>query len=175
MTPLTARLAQAISPHFPQDSVFVHVDSRERAAFDADGLANDLVGTAHFIVTETRPTGFFDQTQSTYRSKRFSYFLRDGRDLILRELDPDQALDTVTGLAQAPTIRRPYPTRTESSFRRPTFEEARAWALEEARGDPVTVFVGNIDARPGNEVEFLRRGIQSLGIFNILSGIYPAP
>src|ERR687892_30537 len=102
MTPITARLARELSPYFPsrpstapntERSIFVQVDSRERAAFDSDGLANDFAGTAHFIVSETTPTGWLDATQTTYRSKRFSYFLQDGRNLVLRELNPSQAFD----------------------------------------------------------------------------------
>ena len=174
--PLTDRLAREISPYFPsrpstaphtERSLFVQVDSRERAAFDADGLANDFAGTAHFIVSETTPTGWLDSTQTTYRSKRFSYFLQDGRNLVLRELDPRQAFDPTADLAQAPPIRRPFPSRTESPTRPPTFAEAQAWALEAVRSHPLSIFVGNIDARPGNEIEFLRRGIESLGILNV--------
>lgn len=184
MTPIMARIAREIAPQFPsgtptadtQRSIFIQIDSRDRVAFDSDGLANDLAGTAHFIVSETTGhDGWFGNLQTTYRSKRFSYFLRDGRDLILRELNPSQTFNPTSGLNQAPVIRMGFSPRSGPSARPPTFEEAQAWATTEAGSDPISIFVGNIDSRPGNEIEFLRRGIRSMGILNIAADLFGRP
>lgn len=177
MTPprLAERIARIIGPYFPSDpttetsrSIEIVLDSRIRAAFDPDGLANDFVGTGYYLVTESRGhEGCFSSVQTTYRAKRFSYFSNDAGNVILRDLSPASPLDPTRDLAEAPGTRIAV-TRSGQSTRPPTLEEAREWAARRSRRDPISIFVGNIDAREGNEAEF-SRGVASLGIVNLLS------
>lgn len=179
---LTERITGVLNPFFPsatdkepdtQRSVFVELDSRNRVAFDSDGLANDFVGTGYFLVTETTgKDGWFSSKQTTYRSKRFSYFLNDTGTLVLRELNPNSGLYPTVNLNVVPRVRISPSGKHGPTYRTPTFEEARSWALARSAADPISAFVGNIDAREGNEAE-LMRGVASLGIVNLLSQIFP--
>ncbi|MFO1520009.1 MAG: hypothetical protein U1F57_10160 [bacterium] len=182
--PFSSRIAQMISPSFPRraagqpDSVpdrtvTVYIDNQTQGAFDADGLANDFVGTGHFIVAEsTGHDGFFANLQTRYSTKRFSFFLRNGTDLVLRELNPTQALSPASGLTSVPPMRMGI-TRSGQMYRPATFEEAQSWSASVAVSDPISAFIGNIDTRAGNEVQ-LWRGVQSLGIVNLLADIFPS-
>ena len=188
MTPprptLPQRVSGILAPFFPshtkaepdtQRSVLVEIDTRNRAAFDADGLSNDFVGTGYFLVTETTGhDGWFGNRRTTYLTKRFSYFLNDSGTLVLRELNPTSPLYPKKGLSTVPAMRGSSSPKSGQTHRPPTFEEARAWAAERSSNDPISAFIGNIDSRPGNEVE-LSRGTLSLGIVNLFNDIFPQP
>jgi hypothetical protein len=174
-------IANEISPHFPsrtpvqpntERTISIHLDSKKRAAFDPDGIYNDFVGTAHFIVTEkTEKTGWCGSTQINYFTKRFSYFLKDGKTLILRELDPTQSLN-FSGFEKVPSRCVPASSKSGGVRCSPlTPEEVQGWVAARIKNDPIEIFIGNIDSRPGDEIEFLRRG-QALGIVNFFTDLY---
>ncbi len=179
---VSALIAKQVSPHFPSKTkeqpdterlVAIQLDSKVRADLDNNGVSDDFVGTGFLIVTEkTGTTGWFGSTTTTQFAKRFAYFLKDGKDLVLRELNVTQNLNyEAASLQKIP--KRCFASSSKSGGTTCTVlttAEAQAWAIAASKSDPISVFIGNIDSRPGNEIE-LSRGIYSLGIANIASDL----
>lgn len=153
--------------------VGLRLDLRQRTALDGDGLANDFIGAGQVIVREqTGHCGLFGDAQSRFFTGTFTYFIKENGALALRGLNPGQPI-SLTNLVAVPAVRAGF-TRTGMTYRPANFQDAQDFAREQAAERSVTVFLGNIDARPGNEVEFISRGLESLGTANlaeILSGM----
>jgi len=181
---ITDRITTELSRYFPSrtnyaQSVSVQLDGTPTpVAFDADGLANDSAGTAYFIVR--RDVGCYGwvwdcpSMETSYLVRRFSYFIKDNGDLILRELNPIQTLHPTAGLTAVPPVPGGGMRGGGIAYRPANAQDAQNYVASLRAANPIAVFVNNFDPAPGNEIGIFR-GATMLGAVNILAGLFAPP